>query len=142
MSNQIEILKTFKVSAESVFDAWLDPNSIKNWMCPMPGVTVPNPQVDATVGGEFTFDMEVGGNILPHFGKYNIIDRSSKIQFTWNSMNTDNKDSLVTITIKATGEKECELVLIHELLPSEESIKNHTTGWTNIFGCLEEAIVR
>lgn len=138
MNSKIELKKVLQVSAEMVFDAWLDPESVKQWMCPMPGVTVPAPQIDAKVGGEFKFNMEVGENIMPHFGEYKVLERPSKIQFTWNSANTNNENSLVTISIKASGDKACELTLVHELLPSEESIKNHTTGWTNILGCLEE----
>jgi hypothetical protein len=92
----------------------------------------------AQVGGKFQFDMAVGDNILPHFGEYKILDRANKIQFTWNSFNTDNKDSLVTIGIKVLNENSCELTLVHELLPSESSIKDHTGGWTRILDCLNK----
>ena len=142
MNSKIELKKVLPVSAEMVFDAWLDPESIKQWMCPMPGVTVPNPHVDPRVGGQFKFDMEVGENVMPHFGEYKVLDRPNKIQFTWNSVNTDNEDSLVTISIEANGDKACELTLVHELLPSEESVKNHTAGWTNIFDCLEKSCTK
>lgn len=142
MSSKIELKKMLPVSAEMVFDAWLDPESIKQWMCPMPGVTVPNPIIDPRVGGQFKFDMEVGENVMPHIGEYKVLDRPNKIQFTWNSVNTNNADSLVTVYIEPSGDKACELTLLHELLPSEESVKNHTTGWTNIFDCLEKSCTK
>lgn len=135
MSDKIELTKIFSVSAEMVYDAWLDIESIKKWMCPGEWVTVPNPEIDAQVGGKFQFDMAVGDNILPHFGEYKILDRANKIQFTWNSFNTDNKDSLVTIGIKELNENSCELTLVHELLPNEGSVKDHTGGWTRILDC-------
>ncbi|MDA8792133.1 SRPBCC domain-containing protein [Bacteriovoracaceae bacterium] len=138
MSDKIQLTKIFPVSSEMVYDAWLNVESIKKWMCPGEGITVPNPIIDAQVGGKFQFDMSVGESTLPHFGEYKILDRAKKIQFTWNSFNTDNKDSLVTISIESLSDKSCELTLMHELLPHEGSIKDHTSGWTRILECLSK----
>jgi hypothetical protein len=33
-----------------------------------------------------------------------------------------------------------ELVLVHEGLPSEESVTNHTQGWAQILGHLEASL--
>jgi uncharacterized protein YndB with AHSA1/START domain len=128
----LEVKKVFSVPSNIIYDAWLDPEAIKVFMRPADVVTVPNPEIDATVGGTFLFNMHAGENILPHKGEYKILDRPNKIQFTWNSMNTKNEDSLVTITINSIDENSCELTLVHELLPSEASRDDHNGGWTNI----------
>ena len=134
-------MKTFSVSAESVYDAWLNPESVKTWMCPADIVSVPNPKIDAKVGGKFQFDMKIGEDrVIPHSGEYKILERPTKIQFTWVSVNTNNEDSLVTITISPLDSNRCELKLVHELLPSEESHKDHEGGWNNILKTLHEKI--
>ena len=121
----LEIKKKFSVSAELIYDAWLDPNAIKEFMRPADVITIPSPEVESKVGGRFTFNMHAGENVLPHKGEYKILDRPKKIQFTWNSMNTNNEDSLVTITINPIDDNSCELTLVHEQLPNEESRNNH-----------------
>ena len=136
---KIELEKEFLVSAEMIYDAWLDPESIKKWMCPGEGMTVPSPVIDARVGGQFEFDMEVGApEKIPHRGEYKKLERPHTIQFTWNSPNTDAKDTLVTIFIKETGENSCLLQLTHELFPSEKSLQDHKGGWTRILETLNE----
>lgn len=140
MSAVVDVKRVFPVTSEVLFDAWLNPESIKKWMCPGEGVTVPNPIIDATVGGKFQFDMHMGENVIPHSGEYKIIDRSSKLQFTWISMNTKGEDSIVTLSFKAVGEESCELHLLHELLPSQEAVDDHTGGWNRIFECLNSAL--
>jgi uncharacterized protein YndB with AHSA1/START domain len=138
MSNfSLEITKKFSAPAEMIYDAWLDPNVVKEFMRPADVITIPNPEIDAKVGGAFLFNMHAGENILPHKGEYKILDRPNKIQFTWNSMNTNNEDSIVTITINALDESSCELTLAHELLPNESSKNDHNGGWNNILKTLE-----
>jgi uncharacterized protein YndB with AHSA1/START domain len=134
----LEVKKTFSVSAEMIYDAWLDPEAIKEFMRPADMITIPTPQVDAKIGGAFLFEMHAGERVMPHKGEYKLLERPSKIQFSWNSMNTNNDDSIVTITINSLGKNSCELTLVHELLPSEESRNDHNGGWTNILKTLDE----
>lgn len=47
--------------------------------------------------------------------------------FPWNS--EAEQDTLVTITLEETDEG-TEITLVHEFLPNEEMVKNHTEGWT------------
>lgn len=137
----LELKKKFFVPAEMIYEAWLDPESVKTWMCPADGVSVPDPKIDAHVGGKFQFDMKVGDNTsLPHFGEYKLLEKPRKIQFTWNSMNTEIQDTLVTIHINPIDSQSCELSLIHEMLPSEESKKSHNGGWNNILTALDKKI--
>jgi uncharacterized protein YndB with AHSA1/START domain len=132
MTVKIEIIKKYFVSEEVLYDAWLDPLLIKEWMCPGEGVLVPYPKIDAKIGGKFQFDMHVGDSILPHFGEYRVMDRATKLQFSWISGNTNNEESIVTLIFKNKGEESCELTLIHELLPTEESAQKHKGGWVRI----------
>ena len=137
-THSLEIKKTFRVPAEVIYDSWLDPKAISEFMRPADVVTIPSPEVDAKVGGAFLFNMHLGEKILPHRGEYKILERPNKIQFSWNSMNTNNEDSLVTITINSIDGTSCELILVHELLPTKASCDDHNGGWTNILKKLDQ----
>ena len=137
-NHSLTVTKNYKVSAETIYDAWLDPEMIKLFMKPAEVVTVPTPELEARVGGAFSFDMHVGEKVLPHKGEYKVLNRASEIQFTWNSSNTKEEDSLVTITIKSLNDNECELTLVHELLPTDASKEDHKGGWTNILNELNK----
>ena len=92
----LTIEKTLSATPEMIFDAWLDKDNIGKWLQPGEGITVPNPQIDPVVGGKFSLAMQVGENLLPHFGEYKKIDRAKELQFTWVSEHgTNNADTLV-----------------------------------------------
>lgn len=134
--HELELSRVIPASVETVFDAWLDVEGIKQWMCPGEGVTVPNPKIDAKEGGAFDFTMSVGDQSLPHTGTYKIINRPTKLQFTWQSPGTQGIDTLVTIDFESLGDSETRLTLNHAFLPNQEESDNHKGGWTRILDCL------
>lgn len=143
-SNQksLEITRTIACSAEVLFDAWLDPASIKKWFCPGEDVRVPNPKLDPRVGGKFDFAMTMGTKHLPHNGEYRVIDRPRKLQFTWISEHTLKSETLVTVRFEALDAKKTKITLDHQLLPSDKAVADHTGGWSSILECLEQAFIK
>jgi uncharacterized protein YndB with AHSA1/START domain len=75
--------------------------------------------IDARVGGLFSFAIRRDGQDLNHVGKYLEIDRPQRLVFTWaNAPDSPEPDvaSRVTVEIAAqTGG--CELTLTHEVPP-------------------------
>lgn len=139
-NHELEISRVFSAAVETVFDAWLDVEGIKQWMCPGEGVTVPNPVIDAKEGGAFDFTMAVGDQTLPHTGTYNIIDRPRKLQFTWLSPNTQGIETVVTLDFESLGENETRLTLNHAFLPDQQESDNHKGGWIRILECLDKEL--
>lgn len=137
-NHELEISRTYVASPETIFDAWLSADSIRQWMCPGEGVTVPNPVLDAKVGGAFDFTMKVGEEIIPHTGQFKIIDRPRKLQFTWVSPHTGGLDSIVTIRLEKVGDNQTRLTLHHAFLPGENEKNAHLGGWSRILDCLGE----
>ncbi len=137
--NDMSITVNRKISApvERVYNAWLDPDMLAKFMLPGDGMTVPKAESDARVCGRFTIIMAAGGNEIPHGGEYKVIDRHSKLVFTWESpFSIDG--STVTLNFAESGDGGTDLELIHVKFPSEESRNNHEGGWSSILAKLGE----
>ena len=120
-----------------VFEAWLRPEALAVFIRPAPGVTLPQVEVDAQVGGKFLILMRVGTSDKPHRGEYRIIDRYRRLQFTWHSDQT-SPESLVTLDFEALEADRTRLTLHHVLFPNETSRSNHEKGWTAILSTLAQ----
>jgi uncharacterized protein YndB with AHSA1/START domain len=123
---------------ENVFDAWLDPDSVKAWMRPGPGMTVPSVRIDPRVGGKYLIVMSSPDREIPHEGEYRVIERPNRLVFTWVSEPAGN--SLVTVAFHRLTDASTRVVLTHEKLPNEASRDGHRGGWQVILEALERAI--
>lgn len=132
MSNQTVIIRrVLPVSREEVFDAWLDPEGMGQWMFPGP-VTHCEATLEPKVGGRFHIVMTAPNTKFVHSGEYLVLDRPRKLQFTWISSRMDHLETLVTIELFPHG-TECELVLTHEKVPEKHSSQELKGGWNQIF---------
>jgi len=131
---RLTIRKILPARREAVYDAWLDPGSLAEWMRPNEGIRS-TAETDPRVGGAFRILMRHSGGEYDHRGVYRVLDRPSKIVFTWISDGTDQRESLVTIELFERG-SETELVLTHEALPNAVQTERHREGWTGIAGAL------
>ena len=122
---------------DRVFDAWLDPDSLKKWMRPGPGMTVPRVTVDARVGGKYLIVMANPDREIPHHGEYEVIDRPKRLVFTW--VSEPAGDSLVTVEFAKVSDTRTRVVLSHEKLPSAQSRDGHRDGWEVILEALDGA---
>lgn len=126
----VTIRKLLPASREEVFDAWLDPEGMHEWMAPGP-VTSCEAVLDPRVGGHFRIVMTAPGAQFVNTGEYRVLDRPSKLQFTWSSSRWGYQETLVTVELYAR-EAQCELVLTHERFPAEYSTDELAAGWTRI----------
>jgi uncharacterized protein YndB with AHSA1/START domain len=129
-AESIELRKTIAASREELFAAWLDPQSLRDWMCPGDAMHA-EATVDARVGGQFRIVMVGPAAQYDHTGTYLVIDRPSKLSFTWISAATGGRESIVTVEFLDCGGA-TEIVLKHERLPDADSAAQHTGGWTTI----------
>jgi uncharacterized protein YndB with AHSA1/START domain len=136
-NDTVVVSRFFPMPRERVFAAWLDPVILAKFMRPRPGSTA-TVQVDARVGGEFLIVMHQSGNDVEHSGRYLEIDPPNRLAFTWNSVNTDSLDTIVTIEFRAQGHG-TNLTLTHRRLPVTQT-DSHRNGWTIIVGDLENVL--
>ena len=107
-----------------------------------PGEAQPSKvEIDPRVGGEFEVDMKTSSGEVPHTGAYQLIDRPSRLVFTWNSAEAGHHGSLVTIDFKPTG-RGTGVVLTHANLPSQGEVANHTKGWARILELMSESYAK
>jgi uncharacterized protein YndB with AHSA1/START domain len=133
---RVVVRREIAAPAEQLFDAWLDAESLAVWM--RPGDTERSTvSVDPRVGGAFEILMHTPAKTIPHRGTYREISRPRRLVFTWNSPYAGETDSLVTVDFRPT-KGATEIVITHEGLPSEDMVKAHTGGWTDIL----ESLVR
>lgn len=126
------VTRSFSAPAEAVFDAWLDPGLVRIWMAAAvadgPGGVLERVEIDARVGGAFTFSDRRNGEEAVHEGTYLEIDRPRRLVFTW--MAEPGTHSVVTIEIRPAGDR-CSLVLAHEMDPEwSEFVDRTAQGWT------------
>lgn len=134
----IRLERTISTSARNLFEAWLDPTALARFMCPQEGMRTGAIEVDARVGGAFLVVMILGERELPHRGEYLVIDRHTKLAFTWRSHHA-GEGSKVTLTFEALGPTRTRLVLEHTGL-EDSAITAHTHGWTSILAALDGTV--
>lgn len=137
-ATQLTVRREISATAEELFDAFLDAESLGEFM--RPGSSKHSDvKTDARVGGAFEINMHNNDAVIRHYGEYREIDRPRKLVFTWVSVNTNNQESIVTIQFHALpGRKpRTEVVLTQALLPDNQ-VKGHTGGWTRIVELLDE----
>ncbi|MBI3769162.1 MAG: SRPBCC domain-containing protein [Deltaproteobacteria bacterium] len=126
----LRVVRRLPASPDEVFDAWVDAESLREWMCP--GTThVSAAEVDPRVGGRFRIVMSDDAGDTEHTGEYRELRRPERLVFTWISKNTLDRETLVTVELRPIGQ-ETELTLTHERLPDDEARRKHERGWTTI----------
>jgi len=134
----LNVSRTINASAETLFNAWLDPKILARFMAPGPDMTVPSATNDPVKGGRFDIIMKAGDQEIPHAGTYMEINPHSRLVFTWESpLSTDG--STVTLTFKEV-DGGTEVNLHHVKFQNQESRDNHAAGWEGILAKLEVAV--
>jgi len=134
----IRVTHRFSQSPERVFDAWLDPAKAKKFLFATPAGEMVRAEIDARVGGRFTFVDRRNGEDIEHVGEYLEIDRPRRLVFTFAVPRFSAERTKVIIEITPSGSG-CELALTHEgVLPDYAS--RTEGGWSMILDGLAGAL--
>lgn len=123
----VTIRKLLPASPEEVFDAWLDAEGMRAWMCPGP-VTHSEVALEPRVGGRFRIVMTAPGAEFVNTGEFRVLERPARLQFTWVSSRWAYEETLVTVDLHRR-EAHCELVLTHQRFPAGHSAEQLEKGW-------------
>lgn len=107
MSETVEARATyrFSVSPERVYDAWLDPALVRQWLAPglkAQGLAgdVRQVEIEPYLDGAFLFSDMRDGVEAAHWGRYLELDPPNKLVFTWVTAPEEEDDpSIVTVVI-------------------------------------------
>ncbi len=139
----VQVKRTFDASRDRVFEAWMDPDLLRQWLTG-PRATSPSAEVDPRVGGEFRIAMTSGvgkvfslipgqTGVVYMVGRYLEIDRPERLVFTvgWEEFPTIRVDpESTTVTVEFHEREEgTEVVLTHERNPSRRISAFHRYGW-------------
>ena len=128
----VTVRREIAASAEDLFDAWLDAESLGSWLRPG-GIRETRAETDPQVGGTFRIVMVDDESSLLHTGTYREIDRPRRLVFTWSSPATQFRESLVTVTFEPSPNS--TVVEIHQIgLPDEDAQASHDAGWSDALG--------
>ncbi|WP_442930040.1 SRPBCC family protein [Mycolicibacterium sp. BiH015] len=118
-----------------VFDEWLDPEALADWMCPRPSRCVAI-TIEAHVGGRVRFDVDtgVGGDDRPLVlitGQFLDIDRPHRLRFSWSHSRWSDPtaQSIVDVVFEPHGDDATLMSIEHSLLP-QEGFDDHDRGWS------------
>jgi uncharacterized protein YndB with AHSA1/START domain len=128
----LTISKLIPASAERLFEAWTEPEQLKQWWGPE-SVTCIEAEVDLRVGGRYRIGNQFpNGKLVWISGTFRMIDRPRKLVYTW-QIAPDAPEELVTVIFRTTKPGECEVTVMHERIPDRSTRGTHEVGWV---GCL------
>ena len=136
----VTVQRRFAASDERVFDAWLDPTMIGQWMFgpSLREEEIVRLSVDAQVGGRFSFLVRRQGQEIDHVGKYLEIDRPRRLVFTWGIAGLSVDETDVTVDIEPL-EVGCELTLTHRKVWSDYAERTKA-GWATMVDVLAKVL--
>ena len=139
---EAKVSHIYNAAPDKVFDAWLKPEIVSKWMFG-PAIRdeeIVSIEIDAKVGGEFSFLVNRQNTVIDHVGTYLIIDRPRHLEFKWGVKGmSDSSRVIVDIIGKDNG---CELTIVHELHPDwAEYLERSKEGWAKMLATLEKALV-
>lgn len=136
---EVRVTRYFEAAPERVFDAWLVPRTLGQWMFG-PRVREENVvrlDVDPRVGGSFSLKVERNGEIIDQVGQYLEIERPHRLVFTWAVKGqSDDGPSQVRIDIAASSSG-CVLTLVHSMDAKWAEYAQRTQdGWNTMLDAL------
>lgn len=144
MSEPIEVRveKHFRHPPERVFDAFIDPDRVGQWLFKTPNGVMEKTAYDPRPGGAFEIVERRDGQLAHHWGEFIEIDRPHRIVFAFWVEDAPDDHTRVTVTFTRAGDG-CDVVLVHDLEPHWAHYAERTVGgWTLILGNLEAMMER
>jgi uncharacterized protein YndB with AHSA1/START domain len=134
----VRVRRVMPAAPEVVFDQWLDPESLADWMCPRP-VRVVALTVEPRVGGTVQFDIDDVGTRVLITGRFLAIDRPHLLRFTWSASDWPDPTavSVVNVAFEPLGDDETTMTIEHSLLPPS-TFDEYQSGWEGVCNQLAE----
>lgn len=134
---------TFNAPIDRVFDAWSDPDIMREFYAPEGNMRVTDVQVDFRVGGTYRVSILMpDGDTFVSYGTYREINRPTRIVCSQQWEEDDpslEKQTQMTLEFAAQGAK-TELTLKHENFRDAQQRDSHADGWSKCLAKLERVL--
>lgn len=132
----LTIVRRFAVAPEKVWQAWTDPQALKQWFGPDAG-KVTLAEADVRVGGRFRIAFHtMDGELHDVSGEYREVEPHRRLAFTWAWRSTPERESLVTLTFRPV-DGGTEFTVVHGRFFDEQARNDHERGWIGAIAKLE-----
>jgi uncharacterized protein YndB with AHSA1/START domain/DNA-binding transcriptional ArsR family regulator len=128
--HRIVVRRRMPVPREVVYQAWTDPKSLREWMCPGDIISA-EASLDVRVGGSFRIIMRSKDEVHERVGVYQVVEPPAKLRFTWSGGNAGSEVTLVTVEFIPHG-NESELIITHEGFAKSDLAQRYQMGWGTI----------
>jgi uncharacterized protein YndB with AHSA1/START domain len=125
----------------AAYRALSDPGELAKWWGPR-GFTAPSVEFDPRVGGSYRIAMQPPDGDLFHLsGEFLEVNPPARLAYTfrWDPPAPDDRQTVVTLSLQARGER-TEVLLTQGEFATEERRALHEGGWTDSFGRLEQVL--
>jgi uncharacterized protein YndB with AHSA1/START domain len=135
----LTLKRRLKARPASVWRAWTEPDRIMRWWG-TEGAETLAAETDVRVGGRFDIAFRTpDGERHDVGGVYSEVVENEKLVFSWAWRTTPERESRVTIALKADGDGTI-LTLTHEMFFDEKARDDHRGGWSEALDRLEAAV--
>ncbi len=125
------ISRQFDTAPETVFDAWLDAESVAQWLFATPGGVMERVEIAPRVGGSFEMFERRGAQLATHFGTFVEIDRPRRLAFDF-ATDREQGAARVRVDFDARGGG-CFVTLTHEMAAQwADYVERTRGGWAMI----------
>ena len=131
----LHITRTYKASAQRVFEAWTRPELMNQWMAPDPAMKC-DVRAEARAGGEYAVDMHTADGVRTASGKYVEYDPYSRLAMSWSWDNSATADTLITIDL-TEEDGVTTMSFTHSKFQDSSARDAHNEGWTGSFARLD-----
>jgi uncharacterized protein YndB with AHSA1/START domain len=140
--HDIRVERAFAAPAERVFDAWLDPETVGDWLFRTADGTLVRCEVEPEVGGRYAIVERRGDEEVLHTGVYEEIERPDRLVFTLAVPLYADREERVAIDIRPS-EEGCTLTLTQtRAADAPASREQIARGWAALLDSLAVRVER
>lgn len=128
----VRLRQTIAASRDDVFDAFTEPEQIREWWGPG-AFTCPRAEIDLRTGGRYRLEMRSPeGHEMAVVGTYEVVERPHRLVFTWRweGIPDGEPESLVSVEFR-DADGDTEVVVTHGRFPAGHETADYRNGWTS-----------